>query len=196
MSNTVQCWTLSRAILWKNDASLSLDWLNLWTNNCFLHFCTTRCQTLNAWDRYLSYSYSSTYDTCTIILPSPVLVAWDNVHPSSAAFVTGWWTVRPPDLSHLPFRFSLAVPVASPYCTAALSCFSWQFHEELHHFMTLPESWSQDISATVTWNITKLSKNLPRHVCWVPEKSYHDRMVGSWERCARRPPLPYICNHG
>ena len=42
------------------------------------------------------------------------------------------------------------------------------FYDEMHYRHHLPESWSPDISATVTWNVTRLSKNLARHVFLVP----------------------------
>ena len=35
------------------------------------------------------------------------------------------------------------------------------------------------LSATVTWNVTRLSENLARHVFLVPRDSYDDLMVGS-----------------
>ena len=53
------------------------------------------------------------------------------------------------------------------------------FYENMHHHHHLPESWSPDISATVTWNVTRLSENLARHVFLVPGDSYDDLMVGS-----------------
>ena len=43
----------------------------------------------------------------------------------------------------------------------------------------LPRSWAQEISTTVTWNVTRLSENLARHVFLVPGESYDDLMVGS-----------------
>ena len=52
-------------------------------------------------------------------------------------------------------------------------------YEEMHHHHHLPESWSPDISATVTWHVTRLSQNLARHVFLVPGDSYDDLMVGS-----------------
>ena len=46
----------------------------------------------------------------------------------------------------------------------------------MHHPITLPGSRAQDISATVTWNVTRFSDNLARHVFLVPGD---DLTVGS-----------------
>ena len=74
---------------------------------------------------------------------------------------------------------SLVLPSASHCCTADLSCFYNYFYEEMHHHHHLPESSAQQISATVTRNVTRLSGNLARHVFLVPRDSYDDLMVGS-----------------
>ena len=84
-----------------------------------------------------------------------------------------------PGVSQTLCDTSLVLPGASHCCTATLSCFYNHFYEDMHHHHHLPESWSPDISATVTWNVTRLSENLARHVFLVPGDSYDDLMVGS-----------------
>ena len=84
-----------------------------------------------------------------------------------------------PGVSQTLCDVSLVLPSASHCCTAALSCSYHHFYEDMHHHHHLPESWAQQISATVTWNGTRLSGNLARHVFLVPGYSYDDLMVGS-----------------
>ena len=84
-----------------------------------------------------------------------------------------------PGVSQTLCDTSLVLPSASHCCTAALSCFYNAFYEEIHHHHHLPESWAQQISATVTWNVTRLSENLARHVFLVPREYDDDLMVGS-----------------